>query len=218
MPLPPVGPAVPTRFDYLNPNVTYSIDRPDLPIPVIQEVFLNMYQSYQENALMHRQKIDECLRRFKDVLGLHPRLHMTECFRSWRNRFTNPVFTIFYKEGTNIVKEIKVRAEVNPREIWEAQKYIRELLYGCHLFLDQYDFFDNELQTGLMKVERLLQNLTSLETSMPGQNQQHVQREIDQLSTQYRYRVAYLSMFKEHVIALTKEIDESVSILREPSD
>ena len=214
----PVGPAVPTKFDYLNPNEVYNIDRPDLPIPAIQEVFLNMYQSYQENALMHRQKIDECLRRFKDILGLHPRLHMTECFRSWRDRLTNPVFTIAYKEGKKNVKEIKVRAEVNPREIWEAQKYIRELLYGCHLFLDQYDFFDHELQTGIMKVERLLQNLTSLETSMPGQNQQHVQMEINRLLTQYRYRVSFLSMFKEHVRALTKEIDDSVDILQERSD
>ena len=214
----PVGPTVPTKFDYLNPHETYDIDRPNLPIPAIQEVFLDMYQSYQENALVHRQKIDECLRRFKDILGLHPRLHMVECFRSWCNQLTNPVFTILYKEGKMNVKEIKVRADVNPREIWEAQKYIRELLYGCHLFLDQYDYFDHELQTGLMKVERLSQNLTSLETSTPTPNQEHVQMEITRLSTQYRYRVSFLSMFKEHIIALTREIDESVYILREPSD
>lgn len=204
-------------FKYLDRRQANRLDHPNLPIPQLQEAFEEICSLYNDTAYANREKIDECLSSFKRILGVDTRLHTRECFRAWRDKIIEPVFKITLTESKLFVKEIVVKAERDniPPEIWEVQKFIRELLHGCNLFLDQYQFFQNAIEEGFIKIKDLLKNISSLTRPDHSlrRNEESILEECQQLLHQYEFVIGTLSMYKDEVCELMKEIKESVSVL-----
>ena len=69
-----------------------------------------------------------------------------------------PSIRVVLTDNGKIVKEIVAKANRDniPQEIWEAQKYIRETLNICHVFLSQYQFLEQSVSEGLYKIRLLL--------------------------------------------------------------
>ena len=156
----------------------------------------------------NREKIDECVMHFKRTLTVDSQLHMRDCFRQWRSRIKDPVFRVVLTDDGKLVKEIVAKANRDniPQEIWEAQKYIREMLNICHVFLSQYQFLEQSVSEGLSKIRLLL-----LDKSIDGR----MKRKGEELLRQCEYAFGVMSQFKEHVVHLMKEIKDSVDVLNE---
>lgn len=137
---------------------------------------------------------------------------MEECFQTWRSRITKPVFKVTLTDSDSNIKEITVRGENIPREIWEAQKFIRELLYGCQMFLDQHQFFQESIQTGIWKIQNLLQD-PSLFKTMQHTQRVNIEEDCRRLLQEYEPIIGKLSWFYGNIERLMTEIKESVNVL-----
>ena len=204
-----------SSFDYACLSQDHSVGYPDnIRIREIRENFINLYDLYNDNALVNVQKVIECYRNFKSVLGLNVKLHMQECFQVWRNKITEPVFRVAVNNESGYIKEVTVRGEHIPREIWEAQKHIRELLLACQLFLDQHEQFQRFVQEGLLRIKHQIQNIGSFE--LRGTNQRNlpnIEQNCRELLTHYESITGKLSQFNHNIENLMKEIKNSVNVL-----
>lgn len=214
----PISPPVATSiFMCLDRQNNYDLELPNLPVQELQESFENIHKLYTETVFANRQKIDECVLFFKRILGVHPQLHMRECFRTWKGKIVQPIFKITFTEDKRYVKEIVVKAERGniPQEIWSAQKFIREILHGCHLFLDQYIFFQNSIHESFHKIQHSLKNLGSLTDGTPSlkKNRQSIHNQTELLLNQYQQISGIVSRFEEEIKQLITEITDSVDIL-----
>ena len=199
----------PTSFMYLDGRHQYKISAPCLGIQELQELYEAVYDRY-EVAVTTREKIDELVQRFKDTLRLHHDLHMKECFQTWRDQLASPVFTVEYSSSGN-VKVILVRANNMPREMWPAQRYIRELLQALSLFMDQYSFLEQMVREGLENIAGA--KVSDIIANAPKNERRRIENHMRELNAQYESVPNHLMVFNRQVSALVKEINESVSVL-----
>ena len=203
-----------SQFPYLDDSWNYVKARPDFAaIPRLQDAFMSVFQRY-EIALVNRQKVDEKLRNFKQVIGVDPHLHMTGCFNEWTALLVEPVFTITRNED-DLVKAITVRATLYPRERWHAQQHIRDLLQACHLFLDQFKFIQEAIEEGLGEVNVVTRDLNQLMmiSHLTPADQRNLRERVPLLQNEYYHIPGLISMFNDHVNILLTEISESAYYL-----
>lgn len=158
------------------------------------------------------EKLCECVSLFKRTLGVSSQLHMRECFKNWRSRIINPVYRVTLTDDKKLVKEIIVRAERGniPQEIWEAQKYIREILDISLVFLNQYRFIEQSVYEGLQKARKLLSDAAANKSLEPS-----VLEKAQSLLEQYQFAFGQMSKFNEEATHLMTEIKDSIDALRD---
>ena len=139
----------------------YSVDTPKCDIPQIDEVLKSACERY-DIAVTNREKIDEALILFKQVLDLELDTPLEECFSTWKLFLVNPRFIVNCNEATGDVKDIRVRADDIPKDRRKAQKHIRDLLDACQLFLQQREFLQRNIMNDLSQLDHLAKNLQAL--------------------------------------------------------
>ena len=127
----------------------------------MDEVFRNVCERY-DIAVTNREKIDEALTLFKQVLDMDLHAPLEECFLTWKEFLVNPRFTVNCMEASGDVKDIRVRADDIPKERRKAQKHIRDLLDACHLFLQQREFLERNIVDDLSKLDEFTKDLQRL--------------------------------------------------------
>ncbi len=113
-------------------------------------------------AVTNREKIDEALMLFKQILDLDLDTPLEECFFTWKSALVNPQFTVNHMEPTGDVKDIRVRADNIPKAVRKAQKHIRDLLDACHLFLQQREFLQRNISNDLTELDTFSRDLQRL--------------------------------------------------------
>lgn len=204
-------------FKYLEKS--YSINTPSCRVPRINELFKSICERY-DMAVVNREKVDEALGLFKQVIGVDKMASMEESFLVWKDCLTNPRFTVSVNDQLGHTKDIRMRADIIPKEKRKAQKHIRDLLDACQLFLQQKEFLQMQISADLVQLETLsgqLQNLgkctglTSSETRQLPKKFENARRQFSEFSN-------ILDMFFSHVYSLMQDIDGSVHILQAVED
>jgi hypothetical protein len=200
------------KFSYLEES--YSLETPSCLVPRINELFKSIYDRY-DIAVVNREKVDEALTLFKQVVGVEREASMEVSFSLWRKCLTNPTFTVSFRKDTRDVKDIRVRAGDIPREKRKAQKYIRDLLDACHLFLQQKDFLQRQIQADIIQLNSLsgqLQNLGK-ECGLTGAEKKQLPKTYAMAQEQFSGFCGVLDFFFAHVYSLMNEITTSVHVL-----
>ncbi len=198
-------------FKYLENPRDFFLSRPEFPIPALQDTFGNLYVRY-DFALQVRLKVDEKLCEFKSVLGAHPDLNMNNCFQKWNKKMTNPKYTISYtKTARRDVKSILIRADDIPRNLWPAQKFIREVLDACHLFMEQHEFLRQVINEWLNDIEKQTIGLqeTLDNSSLRSADRRHVLNIIPVLKAEYIQTIDWVKVFYDQITVLLDEIRSS---------
>ena len=205
-----------SEFKYLESPGDFVLTRPEHPIPALQNAFGNLYVRY-DFALQVRVKVDEKLREFKSVLSVHPNLKMQLCMEKWAREMSNPVFNISKtKTSRKDIKSILVRADNIPRDLWPAQKFIREVLDASHLFIEQYEFLQqvineclSDIAIQMGKLEETLAN-SSLKTS----ERKYIENQIPKMRSEYAQSLDWIQIFYEQILVLLEEIKSSTPLMR----
>ena len=200
-----------SRFKYLENPREFSLSRPEFPIPTIQNAFGNLYVRY-DFALQVRLKVDEKLCEFKSVLDVHPDLNMHLCFQKWNSAMRNPKYTISRtKTARRDVKSILIRADDIPRNLWPAQKFIREVLDACHLFMEQYEFLQQVIDEWSNDIEKQIGDLqeTLENSSLRLVDRKHIQNIIPTMKAEYIQTIDWVKIFYDQITVLLDEIQLS---------
>ena len=209
---PPIPQAQKSGFEYLESARDYALSRPEFPISSLQNAFGNLYVRY-DFALQVRLKVDEKLREFKSVLNVHPNLSMRLCFKKWDDEMKGPVYTISRtKTLRRNIKSILVKADDFPRHLWPAQRFIREVLDACHLFIEQYEFLQQLINEWLNDIEGQISNLEqSLEaSSLRSVDRRHILNRVPVMRNEYLQTLDWIKKFYEQIAILLDEIQESL--------
>ena len=193
---------------------SYSVKTPSCLVPRINELFKSVCDRY-DVAVVNREKVDQALDLFKQMVGVDKMASMEESFRIWRDSLTNPKFTVARNEQSNNVKEIRVRADVIPKEKRKAQKFIRELLEACHLFLEQKDFLQRQMSADLVQLDSFSGKLQVLGKSarLTSSERKQLPRTYEMARQQFSRFPEILETFYAQVFSLVAEINSSVWIL-----
>lgn len=204
------------EFIYLSKS--YSIKTPSCLVPRINELFKSVCDRY-DVAVVNREKVDEALALFKQVVGVDKMASMEESFVVWRECLTNPRFTVSIIDLSGYVKDIRVRADIIPREKRKAQKHIRDLLDACHLFLQQKDFLQTHIMADVVQLESLSGQLQNLGKSagLSSFERKQLPKTFGMACRQFSEFSSILDMFFMHVYSLMQEVNESVHILQTKS-
>lgn len=200
------------QFSYLEKS--YSLETPSCLIPRINELFKSIYDRY-DVAVVNREKVDEALTLFKQIVGVERETSMEVSFLAWKECISNPKFTVSFKHDTGDVNDIRVRAKDIPRERRKAQKHIRDLLDACHLFLQQKDFLQRQIQADMIQLNSLsgqLQNLGK-ECGLSGAEKKQLPKTYSLAWEQCSGFSDILDTFFAHVYSLMNEINISVHLL-----
>ena len=194
---------------------SYSIKTPSCLVPRINELFKSICDRY-DVAVVNREKVDEALALFKQVVGVDKMASMEESFVVWRDSLTNPRFTVTKKDQSNHVKDIRVRADVIPKEKRKAQKFIRDLLDACHLFLDQKDFLQRHIVADFVQLESLSGQLQVLGKSakLSSFERRQLPKTFEMTRKQFSEFSGILDMFFAQVFSLIADISGSVHVLQ----
>ncbi len=171
-------------------------------------------------AVVNREKVDEALILFKQVVGKDRQTSLDVCFATWKSRLINPKFTITFNQETGDVKDIRVRADDIPKENRKAQKHIRDLIDACHLFLQQKDFLQRQIIADIVQLESLSGQLQSLgkEAKLTSAERKQLPKTYSTVRQQFLGFSDILDMFFVHVYSLMNDINTSVHILENSTD
>ena len=166
-------------------------------------------------AVVNREKVDEALTLFKQVVGVERETSLEVSFSMWRECLSNPKFTVSFKQGTGDVTDIRVRAKDIPREKRKAQKHIRDLLDACHLFLQQKEFLQRQIQADIIQLSSLAGQLQNLgrECGLSGAEKKQLPKTYSMAREQFSGFCDTLDLFFVHVYSLMNEINTSVHVL-----
>ena len=166
--------------------------------------------------MVNREKIDDALTLFKQVLEVDKLASLEDCFAVWQDGLTNPRFTVTKKDNSDSVKDIKVRADVIPKEKRRAQKYMRELLNACHLFMDQKNFLQRQIVADLVQLDSLANQLQVLGKSakLSSFERKQLPKVFDMARKQFSEFSGIIEIFYAQVFSLVSNITDSVHILR----
>lgn len=200
------------QFMYLDRK--YSVSTPQCGIPDIDEVFKSVCERY-DIAVTNREKIDEALTLFKEVLELELDTPLEDCFSTWKEFLVNPSFIVNCNEATGDVKDIRVRADNIPKERRKAQKHIRDLLDACHLFLQQREFLQRNIMNDITELENFSKNLQSLadRSNLSSSQKKNIPKVF---STARKLVVTFpenIELFWRQVYSLMHDINTSVHVL-----
>lgn len=200
------------QFKFLEKS--YAVSTPSCLVPEINELFKSICERY-DISVTNREKIDEALQLFKQVLELEDHTPLEECFATWRGALTNPTFTVVCKEGSGDVKEIKVRADSIPKDKRKAQKHIRDLLDACHLFLQQRDFLHQRIVSDLEQLQQMASNLQTLgkQANLSVFERKQLPRIVSSAQKQFAQFPDIMDMFWRQVYSLMHNINTAVHAL-----
>ena len=169
--------------------------------------------------MVNREKVDEALTLFKQVVGVDKMASMEESFAAWSDCLTNPRFTVSLDDQTGDAKDIRVTADVVPKERRKAQKHIRDLLDACQLFLHQKEFLQREIKADLLQLESLSGQLQNLGNSsgLTNWEKKQLPKTYELSHRQFSDFSNILDFFFAHVYSLTNDINASVHILQSRS-
>lgn len=204
-----------SNFQYLDSGKDYVLTRPDFPVQILQNAFSNLHEQYTSARHM-RLKIDENLLAFKEILNVHPDLHLTECFRKWNAKLVNPVFTVTYsKKSRRDIKSIVLRDDEMPRVLWPTQKHIRIILDACHLYLEQFNFLQQITKESLQHINGVVKNLDSIlsEASLHTADYNHLMQVVPRMQTEYMSVSEWIVLFRRQIEELMSEISEATEII-----
>ena len=210
---PKTGSAKPLgQFKFLERS--YAVCTPSCLVPQVNELFKSICDRY-DISVTNREKIDEALQLFKQVLEVDEGASLEACFSTWRDVLTNPTFTVICKEGSGDVKEIKVRADNVPKEKRKAQKHIRDLLDACNLFLQQREFLHQRLVNDLEQLERLTDNLQVLgkQANLSIFERKQLPKVVRSAQEQFAKFPEVIEMFWRQVYSLMHDINTAVHVL-----
>ena len=193
---------------------SYTIKTPSCFVPRINELFKSICDRY-DVAVVNREKVDEALILFKQVLGMDRVTSMEVCFSAWRDCLSDPKFTISFQQETGSVKTIRVRAGNIPREKRKAQKHIRDLLDACHLYLQQKDFLQTQINADLIQLGSLSGQLQDLgkECGLAASDRKQLPKTFSMAMEEFSRFSDILDLFFAHVYSLMNEINKSVHVL-----
>lgn len=193
---------------------SYSINTPSCLVPQINELFKSICDRY-DVAVVNREKVDEALTLFKQVVGVDRLTSMEVTFATWKGSIANPRFTVSFKPETRDVKDIRVRADNIPREKRKAQKHIRDLLDACHLYLQQKSFLQRQIVADMVQLESLSGQLQNLgrESGLSAAERKQLPKVYSMPQEQFSGFPDILDMFYVHVFSLMNEINASVHVL-----
>jgi len=199
-------------FTYLDRS--YSVKTPSCLVPRINELFKSICDRY-DVAVVNREKVDQALALFKQMVGVDKMASMEESFTVWRDGLTDPKFTVTRNERSNDVKEIRVRADVIPKEKRKAQKYIREMLDACHLFLDQKDFLHRQISADLMQLDSFSGKLQLLGKSakLTSSERKQLPKTYELARQQFARFTEILDTFYAQVFSLIMEVSTAARVL-----
>lgn len=200
------------QFSFLAKS--YSLKTPSCLVPRINELFKSICDRY-DIAVVNREKVDEALTLFKQVVGVERETSMEVSLKAWKECLLQPKFTVSFKRGTGDVQDIRVRAKDIPRERRKAQKHIRDLLDACHLFLQQRDFLQRQINSDMIQLTSLSGQLQSLgkECGLSGSEKKQLPRTYSAAREQFAGFCDVLDRFFTHVYSLMNEINTSVHVL-----
>lgn len=193
---------------------SYSIETPSCLVPRINELFKSICERY-DVAVVNREKVDEALTLFKQVVGVDRLTSMEVSFAAWKECLGNPKFSVNFNRETGDVKDIRVRADNIPREKRRAQKHIRDLLDACHLYLQQKDFLQRHINADMIQLDAIsgqLQNLGK-QCELSTTERKQLPKTYAMAREQYSGFSDLLDMFFTHVFSLMNEINISVHVL-----
>ena len=199
------------KFHYLEKK--YSVETPCCLVPHINSLFKSVCERY-DIAVTNREKVDETLTLFKRILTIDLEASIEECFTAWKHYVTNPRFLVRFKG--NRVKEITLQADVIPRERRKAQKHIRDLLDACHLYLDQKNFLQKNLNSQLSELDRISPgqlNKMASEAQLTGAERKQIPQIVRAARTEFVKYPAIMDRFWSDIHNLMEEIDSAVGIL-----
>ena len=193
---------------------SYSINTPSCLVPQINELFKSICDRY-DVAVVNREKVDEALTLFRQVIKVNKTTSMESSFVAWKDCLTNPRFTVTFRRGTDEVKDLKVRADNIPKERRKAQKHIRDLIDACQLFLQQKEFLQKEIIADLAKLESLSSQLQNLgkNANLSSTERKQLSKTFMMAQKQFSGFSGILDMFFTHVYSLMNEINTSVHVL-----
>jgi len=199
-------------FAYLDRK--YSVKVPECGIEDIDKVFKSVCERF-DIAVINREKIDETLTLFKQILDMELDATLEECFQTWKGFLVNPQFTVNTAEATGDVKDIRVRADDIPKERRKAQKHIRDLLDACHLFLQQREFLVTNILNDIAALEKFTGNLQTVANSakLNASQKKHLDKEFGAgfgLVTSFPETI---EMFWRQTYSLMHELNTSVHVL-----
>lgn len=200
------------QFCYLEKS--YSVKTPSCLVPRINELFKSICDRY-DVAVVNREKVDEALGLFKQVLGVDKHTSMEVTFTAWKECLTGPKFTVSHNHESGDVKDIRVRAGDIPREKRKAQKHIRDLLDACHLYLQQKDFLQRQIRADMVQLESLsgqIQNLGK-QSGLSAAERRQLPKTYSMAREQFADFCDILDLFFTHVYSLMNEINTSVHVL-----
>ena len=200
------------QFQYLEKS--YSVNTPSCLVPRINELFKSICDRY-DVAVVNREKVDEALALFKQVVGVDKHTSMEVSFVAWKECLTEPKFTVGFKHETGDVKDIRVRATEIPRERRKAQKHIRDLLDACHLYLQQKEFLQRQIRADLVQLESIsgqIQNLGK-QCGLSAAERRQLPKTYSMAREQFAEFADILDFFFAHVYSLMNEINTSVHVL-----
>ena len=200
------------QFTYLEKS--YSINTPSCIVPRINELFKSVCDRY-DVAVVNREKVDEALTLFKQVVSVERSTSMEVSFAAWKECLTNPKYTVSFDRETGDVKDIRVRAEAIPREKRKAQKHIRDLLDACHLFLQQKNFLQRQIIADVTQLESLSGQLQTLgkDCGLNSSERKQLPKTFAMAREQFSGFSDILDMFFTQVYSLMNEINASVHVL-----
>ena len=201
------------EFAYLKRS--YCISTPSCLVPKINELFKSICDRY-DVAVINREKVDEALGLFKEVVGVSKMAPITESFRAWKDGLTNPTFTISTMSQSDNIKDIRVKADVIPKGRQKAQKHIRDLLDACNLYLRQKEFLQRNIIAEVAQLEKLSGQLKKLAkgAQLTVFEKSQLPKTYQMACKQFSEFPDILDMFYSHVFCLMKEISDSVQVLR----
>lgn len=213
VPLTPAKPKPTEEFQYLNRK--YTLDTPTCSVPQLSEVFKSVYQRY-DIAVTNREKVDEALVLFKQVLEVDLEMPLEECFTTWKAYLVNPRFIIRRNETSGDVKEITVRADEIPKERRKAQKHIRDLLDACQLYLQQKDFLLRHIHEDLSQLEHFGSNLEMLakDTQLSSSERKQLVRLFGSAREQFSKFPEVVEKFWSQIYSLSQEVNTAVQALQ----
>lgn len=166
-------------------------------------------------AVVNREKVDEALTLFKQVLGMDRSTSMEVSFSAWRDCLSDPKFTMSFQQETGDVKTIRVRAGNIPREKRKVQKHIRDLLDACHLYLQQKDFLQRQINADMIQLSSLSDRLQELgkECGLTASDRKQLPKTFSLAMEEFSRFSDILDLFFAHVYSLMNEINQSVHVL-----
>lgn len=200
------------QFSFLKKS--YSVKTPSCLVPRINELFKSICDRY-DVATVNREKVDEALTLFKQVIGVDRETSMEVSFLAWKACLSAPKFTVSFKQGSGDVNDIRVRAKDIPRERRKAQKHIRDLLDACHLFLQQKDFLQRHIKADMIQLTSLSGQLQNLgrECGLSGAEKKQLPKTYSMAREQFSGFGDILDTFFVQVYSLMNEINMSVHVL-----